>query len=850
MILLKTPRRHTHGASACNRSTGSFFIEQFAKGLARRVWFYQCSKSDQRNQRLGSRDYYWAKDLAAAPAAFMPQGGDLVAMVDVDQYVEMNDFCYDNFRPVILYTFQPSTVSRSTGEYSFTFDQDGEVEYMVSGGASYKHPVWNYNTDTIVVRKKFLGIVYAVATFNVDKRGMDEDHQLVLLTPLCKWWGLPALLACFLVGKSLDRLNPVVGSFLRLERHTKEGVSISTGRVGEHVACEIPSATDSYLASIARTSKVGLTLPQVKSRLPGESDGSAILYEYHLAKLAQRWPIVFPVESYSRSYQFNPTEYDPEAKQSLVSFMKPLLDGAFYPALTESNNRQAIVGRIEKVKNTTLLDQFMIKCVNEFVGLTLCQSSGNLVPYEPEMVYELQNRPSQRRILREAECMRPKRVAKSFMKREAYQKISDPRIITTINGVDKMDYSQFMYALADVVKRHDWYAFGKTPYDVSVRVCHVLSKAKTAVNTDFSRMDGHVSDVLRYLEKQIVLSAFKPEYSETIVDLMRSQIMLHGTMDSVRGDVVHYEQGLARASGSPETSIFNSIDNAFIAYLAFRMSRDEFGHYYDPRVAYSLLGIYGGDDGLTADIKSSVYVSAAKRCGQVLTAEVVERHTFGICFLSRKYGPDVWSGDLASMCDLPRTLSKFHVTTNLPSHITDIMKLVDKSYAYWLTDEFTPIIGPFVSTVKQLAGRNYQFKNISNNWNAHYEKDVQYVNEPRDWYSDQAVRDLPEYDSARLIQWLLSVTCLRDLLDPPDLHERIEPITVLPVVVDGDIRYPSPSPSIPSRPRSTGTVSSGPPRRTRLRVTNPDVTPKQHAGRKTVYKTVRNARSRSSTTDS
>lgn len=92
-MVLHTPiKSHSHGTSAANRSTGNLFIDQLSRLTGLNPYYYQCSKTDQRRGRDGSRSYFWPKDLLVEPQAFCPADKDFIAMVDVDQYVNIPSF--------------------------------------------------------------------------------------------------------------------------------------------------------------------------------------------------------------------------------------------------------------------------------------------------------------------------------------------------------------------------------------------------------------------------------------------------------------------------------------------------------------------------------------------------------------------------------------------------------------------------------------------------------------------------------------------------------------------------------------------------------------------------------------
>jgi hypothetical protein len=640
---------------------------------------------------------------------------------------------------------------------------------------------------------------FVMSTYLIDKRQTDEHHQLILLTPLKQWYGPFALLARILFGHPLRRVLPNVGNgFLRLKIHDSDGVSISTGKVGEYICAKSSAELDSYIGIIARRSKMGLVMGQVRSRFDHEEE-AAVVYDYHVDKPMIAATEVFKGAHGIRNYQFNPRAYEPEAKPSLVSFMHPIVDGCYAPDMVVANLEQAVKGRIRNVMSEPVLDPFLIKVIDEFCERFLSSTGlitgdeismkGTLVPVEIEEVYDKQNRPTQRRIFDEAEFSQAKRIGKSFMKREAYGKISDPRIITTINGVDKLNYSRFIYAIADMLKMKEWYAFGKNPLEISFRVVEICSRTDQHVGqTDFSRFDGTVNPVIRYLEERLMVMAFRSEYTETIIELMRSNRNLPCFMTTGKSDAVSYDSGFARLSGSPETACFNSIANAFCAFLAWRMTQTELG-YFGPDQAWNRLGIYGGDDGLTSDLSQITYERAARKLGLKLTYDKVARGKHGVTFLNRVYGPQVWYGEPDSHCDVKRAITKFHATVHMPQNVTNEMKLVDKAFAYWLTDRNTPIIGAFVSAVvKQINVEQYNFKNYTENWYAQYAQEVQFPNEFREWMLEDVMSQLPLFNFDLFIEWIGKTHTLTSLMQPPCFMEKEQPPSVTQdVIVEGDL---------------------------------------------------------------
>jgi hypothetical protein len=468
-----------------------------------------------------------------------------------------------------------------------------------------------------------------------------------------------------------------------------------------------------------------------------------------------------------------------------------------------------------KDKNPNEMTPFLLKTMNEFIDMFAART-GKLEPYDIDVVYERQPRPSQRQILQRAEHGVANNTTSVFQKAEAYGKITDPRAISQINGVDKRDYSCFMYALSDAVKVFDWYAFGKNPKQIAERVAYICENSESHVDgTDFSRMDGRVSPLARYLERMLMLRLFPAKYHVTLLSLLKSQTGL----SAITKFGVCYNTGTARASGSPETSVFNTVLNAFIAFLTSRMTRVG-GRYMDKHEAWQLLGIYGGDDGLSSDTDGKAAEKAARLMGQVMTVERVKRGDLGVSFLARHYGPDVWWGDSNSCCDIKRQITKFHLTTKLSSKVTPLIKLREKSFALSLSDSNTPVLGWFAKRVLELMPmQRNEYNNHLRIWNADIDQENHYPNVYAEWMMDLFMSQLPDFDIDGFIQWVHYAN-IDQLLKAPVFMEPPEPVVKDGLVeVDGDFvgTPPSASPEAEKPPTVPSPETAKPARKFRGR---------------------------------
>lgn len=791
---------HSHPSSANERSNATSFMNLVARSLGREVFFYQQGAADQRNRFSGDRTYYFAKDAALRPVANTSDNlsEKFVGIVDVDYYVDMNEKLATWFAPVMLYTFEPTRAAKSDGEYNYTWLLNGKVRYTVAGGATYEHHVWNYSSDAlkIVSRVSVPGTPYSlpvgVTTYLVDRRAMGEDHSIVLLMPTRRWGLLWAWLAnLMLEGKELSRFAPVQGEYVRLQVHDGKQTLTSTGRVNMYCCATLPAAQDDGLVLLARNSKQQIALATVKSHLENDEQGAAVLRDFLLNGLENQQvaPAVAPVKTSVHGYQMTTTAYDPDAKPSLVSYMDPLLDGAFAPDMSLSNEQAAVNGRVVNISHKEPLEMtpFLVNCIAEFSEL-LVPKANMAHPAGYEIVEERQDSPTQRKILEQAAQSGKTfgRYVKSFIKKEAYEEPKEPRIISQIVPQDKAEYSRYTYALQDHLKEQRWYAFGLAPAEVADRVATICRQAREVDEGDLSRCDGRISNVVRLLETHIVSRFFHQDHLSDALQLLKTQhhLKAYCTLGT------EYKTLWTRLSGSPETSIFNTILSAFISYVAFRMDR------LSPKEAYQRLGIYGGDDSLTADVTPGKLANAAKMVGQVLTSNVRKRGQT-VTFLSRVFGPGVWFGEPNSCCTIPRQLSKFHTTVALPPGITAQQKLIEKARCYWLTDRNTPIIGKFAQKVVVLAKiqpadapTDPALAALTTWWAGTLDLDLQFPNTEDDWMWDYLASVLPEFDCHRFQDWLDGATSLDYLLKPPSFHAAIEPKISIPCVIDGDIKKP------------------------------------------------------------
>jgi hypothetical protein len=316
---------------------------------------------------------------------------------------------------------------------------------------------------------------------------------------------------------------------------------------------------------------------------------------------------------------------------------------------------------------------------------------------------------------------------------------------------------------------------------------------------------------MRELERKVLVRAFARCYTEEILELHSSQFELK----AIGREGNAYLTGFARASGSPETAAFNSIDNAYVAYLGFRLMKIN-GSFMSPKLAYSKLGVYGGDDGLTADMDAEMYQRASRMVGLVLETECVKRGEMGVSFLARVYSPEVWHGDPSSCCDIRRQISKLHTTVALNSNITPLDKLKEKARSFILTDRNTPVIGEIVCLVEKVTGLAGP-TTAAARWGHDCSASNQYPNEDSGWMQQYANDSLDPlgFDWETFRAWVTSASTAAELLAPPLCAEPTHPKTKTTVVLDGDVLEPAKKPDAKKKTKKDMGKQTSAPKKTK-----------------------------------
>jgi hypothetical protein len=726
----------------------------------------------------GERTYYWDKDCDKEPMRRHGRAG-VRAYIDVDFHMpDLVNRLVGSKYPVVLYTENPTTAAGAS-EYTHWFQEDGSYSTRVSGGGEYHQTLWDWTPDCIRVCNRTFGIVTHMTTFHVDRRQITDTKCLVLLTPISTWWGVAATLAeCSVRGQELQKLNPVAKGWVKLYVHGKEGVRVSIARAGCMPTTAVTISLEDYEAAIF-TAELAKQDPSASSTFAWANKDrgqAAILAAYLRKNIGHKGAYMTNVANSITSYTANIVDHDTGAyKSGITAFMQPLVNGGSYDPVDDNANRKwAVKDRIEQFQDTVPLNlgRGRLRFTREFVE-KLAAMVGQQTPTTVDEVWDRQSRKTQRDIITAAvNSGYPENDdIKAFMKKESYSKPGAPRVISTIPGLTKVEYSTYIYPIAAQMKQFEWYGFG-TPMEISQKVVNLAMDEEVLIETDYSRMDGHVRAELRRFIEEPLMQLIYPD-DPYVVELMRKQYGVRGRL----GDV-EYKSGFARASGSPETSLFNTIDSAAIAFVYKRTTG------LSIEDAWNALGLYAGDDGLERPVLDPVQevkrtTRNAENFGQVLKSNIVRAPT-PPQFLARYFG-DAWYGDPNSMCDVSRQLAKFHTCKHMPPGITAIDKAVAKAKAFLLTDANTPIIGPWCANIVQTFGNETKI-NSPVNWWGNFVKAEQFPNEHAQWMEDLVDVQLPNFDRKTFALWIVKNTPLA----LPTCAEIVPEQTDVPLIINGE----------------------------------------------------------------
>jgi len=675
------PPGHPHPLAASIRAYSNIGIDKFIRAVHMVPYSVSMSRGENSKKIDGTRSYYFDRDLTMKPKRTIVNKRHILKLVDVDYYAPMNQLA-SYFQPMIIYTFSPRAPAGRMFEGSYCTFSDGTCGSTRAFASRYRHRLLAHDHDFV----KFSYGYFDYYFFVEQRRIADSEYCLYFYSPAYR---LLRLFEKFWCGNTpiLEYRNCVQGNYAVTRWVDKDDNHIAIAQLESDYSVIVSesalrSARLRYKAYPKSFGYVTLELAMRCSSFNKILD-PPILKDY--IEASEDLPLLSTSTLATITYRCTTScnELADDCKDTAVSVHNPIVDGGCAPANERASEVVAVQERVLNLRECqpTSLTDAQIGYANEFIDMLL--GDEQLLPFEHDEVLEIQSRPTQvasyERML-SYQDLNPITVS-TFFKRETYVDLKPPRIITDCDPVHRVELSRYTLSLAAHCKKFRWYAFGSPPNRIAENVSCLVRAHPYCIATDYSRFDGQHGKQFHEFEKLIMLRAFGVEAE----DLVSMEINLNTS--TRRG--YKYNTGYSRLSGSPMTSIMNTLDNAFVCYVAFRQCL------YTPDLAFKSLGIYGGDDGLTYIPDPSVLVDVATSFHASLKAVKIRRGK-PVDFLGRVYvKPDVCT---ASIYDLRRFLTKANLVI-IRGDVSPQVQVARKAFGYSVTDAKTPIIKEWIEFI-------------------------------------------------------------------------------------------------------------------------------------------------------
>jgi hypothetical protein len=686
---------HTHPKAASLRTSVAVELEKITISAGFRPYSVSMSKRDLYD---GCRYYFMDKDLDKPFRDDRVTEQHVLLMIDVDYYCDINQYLQLG-NPIMLYTFVPTEAGGNALDASYTITNN-VVTYSIKGGATYHHELWDYQGDNVVVRDKYGNTI----VFVIEQHIMEEDpnRRIIGFYPIASY------------PKHTCPFKPTRYGFQRL-RPSVAGVNC------------IRNVTDSIMSVAVEASTNAITIPQSiydalivrrgESKNPVIADVERILNAEHIERSAIKAPILFkllqsPITSCG-TITSSATIGQPRNFQTLFPLAtedgKPVgrnvapalvTDPAFVPSKSYNNDNATIRGRVDNVRNTMFTPPSWKSYDAELVKFIVPPSKNATgVPYDYAHVMELQNKPAQRGRSEQAKStvsVEYVNKVKAFIKPEAYASVTDPRNISTVDVSHQLSYSRYTYPFkADCLKDQKWFASSMTPEEITQRVREICQYEHGIIVSDYSRLDGHVSEADKTFKEAVYQSWCAHPHRAELSKILAADRNPKG----VTAQGLKYDPGFSQLSGSPGTTNDNNLVTLRHDYIALR----ELGN--TPDQAWQLVQQWvlgASDDRIRANIPglAEKLEEVATKLGHQLKSIILEPLAgCPVPFLGRVYACP--ATHLDSVQDPERTLAKLHLSMS-PITITPAQALYNRAAGYYVTDSKTPIIGTWCKRVLEI----------------------------------------------------------------------------------------------------------------------------------------------------
>jgi hypothetical protein len=708
----KKPLGHSHAESAANRTSAANSIKRWVTTAGFDPYYVSASSRDEEED--GFHQVFMGKDLMHPSSNDPIRDNHIIVMMDVDYYVDISKWVSYG-RPIVLYTFVPTSVAGTTTDGHFTIISNN-IKYRANGGAEYCHQLWDYSADVMLFNHW-----YGSTVCTIESRHVAPDRRVILITPEYKVWA-PVSWMLQATTRSIGRAKfqhargydtqGLQACVNRLE-FTKPGsgeLFVSLGIEGHYSSVTFSATMFEGLfiryfsakhpdmistAHFLRTEKVenaGQIAPVFWDCM--NVIKTSFIYDHAYLPAGGSQPIATPANYVAIGRPedgFLPDDSLPKINGRNVA--PPIVaHSAVVPSGSYNNDLACLQGRLFCVYNNKVLNGNILDYMQEFAKLLIPDDIAHtLEPYGLNYVAANQRDPKKR--AKYEQCiawasMADEQYVKAFCKREPYSKVTHPRNISQFSTSHTLTMGSFIDRFtAEIMMEQDWYMPCRPPTEVADRICYLASNHEVLVEADQSRFDGYQSIAIAKFTRGLLARAFKPEYRDTIYKLCNSEIMAKGR--TTHG--IAYALAGSRGSGSKVTSSFNTDISGVGDYAALR--RD--GH--TRQQAWANMGAYAGDDSVSTASEASIQSVWTEMGFSVKTI----KHNRGdqVGFLGRIF-LDPWETNW-SMQDPMRTWMKLHISF-APSMLPDSHALVNRARGYLDLDPTTPIISDWCHKVLSL----------------------------------------------------------------------------------------------------------------------------------------------------
>jgi hypothetical protein len=612
----------------------------------------------------------------------------VLLFIDVDYYCDINTYLQYGL-PMLLYTFVPTEAAGEALDCRYHFI-DNNVHYSVSGGATYVHPLWKYTGDSILVR----GLYGNMILYNIEQHVLscDPTRRVVGFYPT----------AYFPRHTCSRRADPPITRF----RPCDSGPTIVRNAVAGTVS--IAPAGGVTSVTIRENLFDALRIRRKYSKNPAISDVERILVSQKVDQAPLLAPVLFEVlDAVGGDTVVDTTALPVHGYQALEGLVHE--DGkvvgqattaaivtapAVVPVKSYNNDVATIAGRVKACVNTAKTPLTWHHYDNELMQFIL-PVPGVGVPITVDEVNQRQTKPAQKgraAIVAASLTNGYRSDVKAFIKAEAYNAPTDPRNISTVDTAHQILYSTFTYPFKDnVLKQFPWFASSMTPTQMIERAQQIMSYPDGVIVSDYSRLDGHVSDDDKRFKEKVYMRWCSAPYKTQLKEILRKDRPIKGS--TAHG--VRYKPGTSQLSGSPGTTNDNNLVTLRHDYIGLRQLGQA------PKEAWENLNNWvlgASDDRLRANLPgyATVLEEVATRLGHKLKSNILYPLDGDlVTFLGRVFVNPL--NDTTMQCPL-RTLPKLHLSM-APRGVTREQAAFNRATGYLVTDAKTPILGEYCRAV-------------------------------------------------------------------------------------------------------------------------------------------------------